>query len=158
LRRLPAVVGGGRRAQRRGRPRRGEGVGPGPRGRHRAGRGRDLRPHLGAGPALHPRRYVPAVSRKPPRDVHEGIVARLRESGQRYTAARRALVEALAAPPGPLSAAELLAAIGDLPQSSVYRNLADLEQAGVVVRVAAGGDVARYELAEALAGHHHHLL
>ena len=98
------------------------------------------------------------MSRKPARDVHEAIAARLRESGQRYTGARRALASALAGSAGPLSAAELLAAIGDLPQSSVYRNLADLEQAGVVVRVAAGGDLARYELAEALAGHHHHLL
>ena len=46
----------------------------------------------------------------------------------------------------------------DLPQSSVYRNLAVLETAGVVVKVLTNGDRAAFELAEELKGHHHHLV
>jgi len=46
----------------------------------------------------------------------------------------------------------------DLPQSTVYRNLAVLETAGVVVKVLTNGDRAAFELAEDLKGHHHHLV
>jgi Fe2+ or Zn2+ uptake regulation protein len=40
----------------------------------------------------------------------------------------------------------------------VYRNLAVLEQAGAVHRVLTGEEYARYELAEELTEHHHHLV
>jgi Fe2+ or Zn2+ uptake regulation protein len=40
----------------------------------------------------------------------------------------------------------------------VYRNLATLEQAGAVHRIVTNGDFARYELAEDLTEHHHHLI
>jgi Fe2+ or Zn2+ uptake regulation protein len=40
----------------------------------------------------------------------------------------------------------------------VYRNLAVLEQAGVVRRVITEGEFARFELAEDLTQHHHHLI
>jgi Fe2+ or Zn2+ uptake regulation protein len=46
----------------------------------------------------------------------------------------------------------------DLPRSSAYRNLVDLQAAGVVRRVAANDEFARFELAEDLTEHHHHLL
>jgi Fe2+ or Zn2+ uptake regulation protein len=49
-------------------------------------------------------------------------------------------------------------ATDDLAQSSVYRNLAVLEQAGVVTRVSGVDDRVRYELGEHLTGHHHHLV
>ena len=42
--------------------------------------------------------------------------------------------------------------------SSAYRNLTVLEQAGIVHRVITQEDFARYELAEALTEHHHHLV
>ena len=45
-----------------------------------------------------------------------------------------------------------------LAQSSAYRNLAVLERAGVVHRIVAAGEFARYELAEDLTEHHHHLI
>jgi len=45
-----------------------------------------------------------------------------------------------------------------IPQSSAYRNLAVLEQAGVVRRILTSRDSARYELAEDLTEHHHHLI
>lgn len=76
----------------------------------------------------------------------------------RYTAGRRALVKALRESEGPITLPELLAQASDLPQSSAYRNLALLEEAGVVRRLVHGGDHAHYELAETLTEHHHHLI
>jgi Fe2+ or Zn2+ uptake regulation protein len=40
----------------------------------------------------------------------------------------------------------------------VYRNLAILETAGVVTRVVSNDEFGRFELAEDLIGHHHHLM
>jgi Fe2+ or Zn2+ uptake regulation protein len=91
-------------------------------------------------------------------DLHRTADERLRRDGQRYTANRRALVDVLAGVGGPLSMAEVLAAAAGLAQSSAYRNLAVLEDAGVVHRLVAADDTARYELAEDLTGHHHHHL
>ena len=45
-----------------------------------------------------------------------------------------------------------------MPQSPVYRNLAVLEEVGAVRRVVTEGGIARYELAEDLTRHHHHLV
>src|SRR5204863_400448 len=53
---------------------------------------------------------------------------------------------------------EELAGGSGLKQSSVYRNLAALEQAGVVRRLVTDEEFGRYELAEDLIGHHHHLV
>jgi Fe2+ or Zn2+ uptake regulation protein len=90
--------------------------------------------------------------------VHDTAAARLRDTDQRYTRNRRAIVTALAASDRPLTLPELLAAHKGLPQSSAYRNLALLEDAGVVRRVVSGGEFARYELAEDLTEHHHHFI
>ena len=92
-----------------------------------------------------------------PVDVHQVAAARLRELQQRYTPKRRALVEALLAS-GPRTIPELLAELAGQAQSSAYRNLTVLEEAGVVHRIVGGGQFARYELAEDLTGHHHHLI
>ena len=64
----------------------------------------------------------------------------------------------LAATDRPLTIPEILAARRGLAQSSVYRTLVVLEQAGVVHRVVTHDEFARYELAEDLTGHHHHLV
>lgn len=77
---------------------------------------------------------------------------------QQYTANRRAVVDALAAAGSPLTLPELLAADHSLPQSSAYRSLSVLVDAGAVRRLVHGGDHARYELAEHLTEHHHHLV
>jgi Fe2+ or Zn2+ uptake regulation protein len=90
-------------------------------------------------------------------DLHATATDRLRASGHRYTDQRRQLVELLAEE-GPLSIPQILVARRDLKQSSVYRNLADLEQAGIVHRVATDEEHGRYELTEDLIGHHHHLI
>jgi Fur family transcriptional regulator, ferric uptake regulator len=95
------------------------------------------------------------VSSKAP---HAEVAARLGRAQQRYTAGRRTLVELLHQAGRPLEIVEL-ASDRRLPVSSIYRNLVVLEQAGAVTRYpGAGGGHARYELSEALVGHHHHLV
>ena len=91
-------------------------------------------------------------------ELHDTIADRLREVGQRYTDGRRVLVERLAGAAQPVTIPELLDAPPRLPQSSAYRNLDVLEQAGVVHRITGNGDFARFELAEDLTEHHHHLI
>jgi Fur family transcriptional regulator, ferric uptake regulator len=91
-------------------------------------------------------------------DIHRTAAERLRDDDQRYTAGRRAIVTALAESSRPLTIAELLETDPSLAQSSAYRNLTVLEQAKVVHRVIGTDEFARFELAEDLAGHHHHLI
>ena len=91
-------------------------------------------------------------------ELHGAVEGRLRAVGQRYTSRRRALVEALATLRQPVPVPDLLAGHRGLPQSSLYRNLAVLEQAGAVHRVVTDEGFARYELAEDLTQHHHHLV
>src|SRR5689334_16108289 len=91
-------------------------------------------------------------------DLHTTVHSRLRSDGQRYTTNRRVLVEALERSDRPLSIPDLLDGRRDLAQSSAYRNLAVLERAGVVRRIVTHDDFARYELAEDLTEHHHHLI
>ena len=91
-------------------------------------------------------------------DLHDLVTARLRRIGQRYTAGRRLLVEALTTSSRPVTTAELVAADARLLQSTTYKNLALLEQVGIVHRVMGSDEYARFELAEELTGHHHHHL
>lgn len=91
-------------------------------------------------------------------DLEGEITILLRRAGQRFTSGRRRLVTALHESDGPVTITQILAADADLTQSSVYRNLVILEQAGVVTRVVTHDDFARYELAEQLTEHHHHLI
>jgi len=91
-------------------------------------------------------------------DLHVTAAQRLRGDSQRYTSNRRALVALLDASDHPVTIAEVLTLRTDLAQSSVYRNLAILEQAGVVNRVVATDEFTRFELAQDLTEHHHHLI
>lgn len=91
-------------------------------------------------------------------DVHDTASRRLRAAGQRYTSGRRAAVDVLARATAPLTIPEVVAGGRRIPQSSAYRSLAVLEQAGVVRRILTSGDFARFELAEDLTDHHHHHL
>ena len=91
--------------------------------------------------------------------MEKEIEARLRENEVRYTSGRRSVVAALSASDGPKSAAELHETVKDrVPLSSLYRSLAVLEEAGVLVPHCGMKGVTRYELAEWLQGHHHHLV
>ena len=91
-------------------------------------------------------------------ELHTTVAARLQRVEQRYTAGRRQLIDALAEAGRPQSIPEIIAGGSSVPQSSIYRNLAVLEQADCVRRVLAADEFARYELAEDLTEHHHHLV
>jgi Fe2+ or Zn2+ uptake regulation protein len=91
-------------------------------------------------------------------DLHELASVRLRTLDQRYTRGRRAIVEVLARSDAPLSIPQVLERNRSLAQSSAYRNLAELERAGIVHRIVTSDEFSRYELAEDLTEHHHHHL
>ena len=95
----------------------------------------------------------------PTSSIDREVEQRLRASDVRYTRGRRSVVAALVVADGPKSAAELHGLIGSaVPLSSLYRSLAVLEDAGVVVPHFGAKVLTRYELAEWIAGHHHHLI
>ncbi len=91
-------------------------------------------------------------------DLHQIAARRVVGDRQRYTSMRRQLVEILGTAEHPITIPDILRLHPDLAQSSVYRNLAVLEQAGVITRVVTHDEWARFELAEDLGGHHHHLI
>lgn len=94
----------------------------------------------------------------PDDDLHALAEERLHRMEQRYTPGRRAIIELLAAAGHPVSIGDIARELPDLPRSSAYRHLVDLQAAGLVRRVAANDEFARFELAEDLTEHHHHLL
>jgi Fe2+ or Zn2+ uptake regulation protein len=100
------------------------------------------------------RRYPRLVST----DLHATVAGRLSRLEQRYTTNRRDVVVTLLAAGGPRTIPELQGAGAGRAQSSLYRNLSVLEEAGVVHRVPTVDGVARYELSEDLTDHHHHLV
>ena len=91
-------------------------------------------------------------------EIHRTVRDRLDQNDQRYTSGRRAVVDALASADGPVTLPELIDLAPALAQSSAYRNLAVMEEVGVVRRLVHSTDHARYELAEHLTEHHHHLI
>lgn len=93
------------------------------------------------------------------REIDETIREYLSDRDIRYTGGRRAVVRALQIAGGPQSAAELHQLLRHaIPLSSLYRSLATLEEAGLLSLHRGQGKVARYELAEWLSGHHHHVV
>ncbi len=91
-------------------------------------------------------------------DMHDLVASRLRRVDQRYTPGRRAIIDLLVSVGHPVSIGDIADQLPELPRSSAYRHLVDLEVAGLVRRVAANDEFARFELAEDLTEHHHHLL
>jgi Fur family transcriptional regulator, ferric uptake regulator len=91
-------------------------------------------------------------------DLHDLVEICLKRIDQRYTPGRRAIVEFLASHGHPVSISDIAAELPEVPRSSAYRHLVDLQSAGVVRRIAASDEFARFELAEDLTEHHHHLL
>jgi Fur family ferric uptake transcriptional regulator len=90
--------------------------------------------------------------------LHGLVKERLRKVSQRYTSGRRALVELLATARQPLSIEDIAQLAPRLPRSSAYRHLVELQQVGVVQKVAANDPYYRFELAEDITEHHHHLM
>jgi len=92
-------------------------------------------------------------------DLHDAVAQILRGHGQRYTASRRAVVDALRCADRPVTLPEILADNEELAQSSAYRNLAELVEAGVVRRIITSDEYSHFEIADHLTGeHHHHLI
>ena len=91
-------------------------------------------------------------------DLHEEVSQRLASHDQRYTSGRRALVGVLVDAGRPLTIPEVLDRSQGVPQSTAYRNLTVLVEAGVARRVNGTDDHGRFELAEDLTGHHHHVI
>lgn len=85
-------------------------------------------------------------------------MTRLRRVHQRYTSQRREIIGVLAKFGHPLTTQEIREHSSDLAQSSVYRNLVVLEEFRIVTKVVTNGEIGRYELAEDITGHHHHLI
>ncbi|GMQ92781.1 MAG: hypothetical protein BMS9Abin12_0258 [Acidimicrobiia bacterium] len=95
----------------------------------------------------------------PSTEIHELVRRKLAENSIRYTAGRRTVVTAVQMASGPRSAAELASdATGGLPVSSLYRTLSIFEETGILKRNHGPDGIARYELAEWLTGHHHHVV
>jgi Fe2+ or Zn2+ uptake regulation protein len=86
------------------------------------------------------------------------VAALLRAADQRYTPNRSAIVAVLTVAGQPLTIPEIIERTDGVPASSVYRNVAVLEQTGVLHKIVTADEFARYELDEELTEHHHHHL
>jgi Fur family ferric uptake transcriptional regulator len=81
--------------------------------------------------------------------THDDPRSRIRAAGLRCTAARLAVLEHIAAARGPKTHAEVSAELGDagFDRATIFRNLTELTDAGLVSRVQLGDRVWRFELA-----------
>jgi Fur family transcriptional regulator, ferric uptake regulator len=86
-----------------------------------------------------------STNRSPER---QALRARIREFGLRCTSARLAVLEELKRSSSPLSHAEIALALAplDLDRATVYRNLMELSESGLVSRLDLGDHVWRFEL------------
>ena len=91
--------------------------------------------------------------------LHSKVEKSLRSQGVRYTTNRRALIEALDNTPGPLTVEELYRVTEPrIPYSSIYRDVRVLTDSQVLTLHPSADRSNRFELAEWLSGHHHHLV
>jgi Fe2+ or Zn2+ uptake regulation protein len=91
--------------------------------------------------------------------LEQAVEERLSSEGIRLTHGRRATLQAIADAEGPRTATEIQADLSEtIPLSSLYRSLSVLSAAGVLAAHHDAGGIMRFELAEWLAGHHHHLV
>jgi Fur family ferric uptake transcriptional regulator len=91
-------------------------------------------------------------------DIDDIALHRLRKDGQRFTTGRQLILRTLQEVGGPITIPGILRLQPSLAQSSVYRNLAVLEHAGLVSKISMGDEHAHYELGEEITNHHHHHL
>jgi len=92
-------------------------------------------------------------------DVHGIAKRQLDETGHMYSRARRVILDTLTSLNHPATIPQILEIAPSLAQSSLYRNLAVLHEAGLVTRVDVGDDRSYFELSEAVTNdHHHHLV
>jgi Fe2+ or Zn2+ uptake regulation protein len=99
------------------------------------------------------------VDTAPSSELHDMVMAKLASRDIRYTRGRRSVVAAIQMSSGPRTAAELHHHTArDAAPSSLYRTLVILEECDVVRKHHGPDGTARYELAESLTGHHHHVV
>jgi len=91
-------------------------------------------------------------------NMHSVAEHRLRQIDQRYTSGRRAIIELLVTAGHPVSIEDIAEQLPGVPRSSAYRHLTNLHAAGLIRRVTASDEYTRFELAEDLTEHHHHLV
>ncbi len=92
-------------------------------------------------------------------DLDRFAKQRMTDAGHLYTRGRQLVLQTLAALGAPATIPTILAAEPALVQSSLYRNLSVLADAGLVRRVDVGDDRAFFELSELVTNdHHHHLV
>ena len=68
------------------------------------------------------------------------------------------MIDLLASAGHPVSIGDIARLLPGVPRSSAYRHLTDLHAAGLIRKVTASDEYTRFELAEDLTEHHHHLL
>jgi Fe2+ or Zn2+ uptake regulation protein len=90
--------------------------------------------------------------------VDREVEERLADHGVRFTRGRREVFDAIATADGPRTASQIHGTLGTVPLSSLYRNLGVLVDAGVLARHHGADETTRYEPAEWLTEHHHHLV
>jgi Fe2+ or Zn2+ uptake regulation protein len=91
--------------------------------------------------------------------TREAIEQRLNSLGVRSTKARRSVLETLELAEGPITAQELHTRIYPvIPLSSLYRTLGVLTENQLLANHHGLDGVTRFELAEWLTGHHHHVV
>lgn len=90
-------------------------------------------------------------------DWAETAIKRLDEAGYRSGAARREVIDLLAAEPCAVTALEIDRRLDSVGRASVYRTLDQLERLHLAHRVEIGGDAAGYERVDP-DRHHHHLV
>lgn len=91
--------------------------------------------------------------------LHSKVERSLRSQGLRYTSNRKALVSALEHTKGPLTVDQLYRATEErVPFSSIYREVRALFEAKVFSLIRGADRSNRFELAEWLGGHHHHMV
>ena len=102
---------------------------------------------------------APASAQQAPASAQQAPASAQQALG-RTTRQRSALLAIIARESRPLSPYELhdlaLRAIPSISQSTIYRNLRALEDAGEIHAVSIPGQPPRYELPEVAAHHHHH--
>lgn len=90
-------------------------------------------------------------------DWAETAMRRLDEAGYRSGAARREVIELLAAEQCAVTALEIDRRLDSVGRASVYRTLEQLDRLHLVQQVSIGGDAAGYERVDPEL-HHHHLV
>ena len=97
------------------------------------------------------------MSKQDNSELHSEAAKLAKAAGHRYTTGRQQIVEAINSAGAPLTIEQIVSSNKDLAQSSVYRNIEPLKEAGIVKAITTGSDT-RFELSDALSHHHHHMI